>query len=256
MIAVGPEADRNPARAHLCPRCGGSVYRVHRRFFDRLLGVFGGQRRRYRCRTGGCSWDGLLAGPGPESRPRARAVWVVAITLLLAVVLSATVYQIRVRKNIQSDVMAPTGASLPATFDPPQPDAKAAPSAPQHGCVWRGSGQQPYSGTFSAALVAAGLPSGVVEKLARMFAGQLVSDRLEITDAGIRSADHRRQFGFATKAMVLGETLCVGAVVDIPKGVKVGADLYELVGQDNRRYLVMVVSPGNNVAVLEEQAER
>jgi hypothetical protein len=51
-----------------CPRCGGTVHRVHRRWGDRVLSWFVPVRR-YRCSKGGCRWCGLRVAAsqhGPE----------------------------------------------------------------------------------------------------------------------------------------------------------------------------------------------
>lgn len=41
-----------------CPRCGGKLHRVHRRFFDRLVSVYVPVAR-YRCQDHNCRWNGL-----------------------------------------------------------------------------------------------------------------------------------------------------------------------------------------------------
>ena len=42
-----------------CPHCGGETTRIHRRLFDRLIGVlFDVGIRRYRCRDEQCGWKG------------------------------------------------------------------------------------------------------------------------------------------------------------------------------------------------------
>jgi hypothetical protein len=42
-----------------CPLCGGPLERVPRQWLDRLLSLFS-PRRRYRCRTWRCNWEGTL----------------------------------------------------------------------------------------------------------------------------------------------------------------------------------------------------
>ncbi len=42
-----------------CPRCKGLVYRIHRRFADRVLSMFV-LVHRYRCSSWACGWEGLL----------------------------------------------------------------------------------------------------------------------------------------------------------------------------------------------------
>ncbi len=46
----------------LCPLCGSSVERVHRRFLDRLLSLVR-PIRRYRCKGFHCNWEGNLRRP-------------------------------------------------------------------------------------------------------------------------------------------------------------------------------------------------
>jgi hypothetical protein len=50
--------------AQECPRCGSELHRIHRRFRDRLLGLFLPVRR-YQCKNRDCRWHGLQT-----SRPR------------------------------------------------------------------------------------------------------------------------------------------------------------------------------------------
>ncbi len=42
-----------------CPRCNGWVYRIQRRFVDGLTNILSPVHR-YRCRSGGCCWEGNL----------------------------------------------------------------------------------------------------------------------------------------------------------------------------------------------------
>jgi hypothetical protein len=42
-----------------CPRCNGSVYRIHRRVIDKLVCIFI-PIRRYRCHSDDCRWEGNL----------------------------------------------------------------------------------------------------------------------------------------------------------------------------------------------------
>jgi hypothetical protein len=46
--------------SRICPRCGGSIERIHRSWFDRLLGnTLLPKARRYRCIDRNCAWSGL-----------------------------------------------------------------------------------------------------------------------------------------------------------------------------------------------------
>jgi hypothetical protein len=53
-----------------CPRCGGPAYRVQRRAIDRLISLFL-PRRRFRCGSMGCGWEGNLP-LRPSSAPLTR----------------------------------------------------------------------------------------------------------------------------------------------------------------------------------------
>ena len=50
----------------LCPACGGPLERIPRHWLDRWLSLLS-QRRRYRCRTWRCNWEGTL-GYSPEAQ--------------------------------------------------------------------------------------------------------------------------------------------------------------------------------------------
>jgi hypothetical protein len=44
-----------------CPRCGGPIHRVHRKWYDRAISVYVPVRR-YRCSDESCHWKGLKVG--------------------------------------------------------------------------------------------------------------------------------------------------------------------------------------------------
>lgn len=44
---------------YVCPRCGSDVYRIPRRFADRLVSIFMTVHR-YACNSSGCDWEGCL----------------------------------------------------------------------------------------------------------------------------------------------------------------------------------------------------
>ena len=46
-----------------CPRCEGSLVRVRRRLFDRVLSIFGA-RHRVQCIS--CRWEGLRRATGTD----------------------------------------------------------------------------------------------------------------------------------------------------------------------------------------------
>lgn len=47
-------------RANTCPKCGGRLNLIHRRWYDRAVGkIFLPHARRFRCASPGCRWSGL-----------------------------------------------------------------------------------------------------------------------------------------------------------------------------------------------------
>lgn len=253
--APGPRPSRNA-----CPQCGVPVFRDHRRSLDRLVGIFR-EVRRYQCKA--CGWQGLLAqsttpASAAPQRPRSLNGWIVVGVLLASLVaLAAGIYWIGEGANPMSMAAAPS-QSVAGTAP-----ARTGAGAEETGrvdevrsdCVWAGPGDAPFPGKLAAALTAARLPGEIVGKIDVMHAGHLVTDRLSISNVGIRSADGRRNFGQSTKAMVLGNTICFGVRVNMPPDTITFADLYELVDDENRRYMIMVVARGGNVAILEEQTK-
>lgn len=255
---MSEESGPQPAR-NFCPRCGVRVHKAHRRLRDRLVSV-GHDVRRYRCKD--CGWQGLLPQPRtvPRSRTRlahSRTVWMLVGVLLIPLVgLSAAVYWSGAPAE---QVPVPPGQSMAGT--PLEPDDLRRADAKRSGelrraCVWGGPGQSPYLGTLTAALAAARLPSEIIGKFQSMQEGRLVNDRLEISRAGIHTADGRRYFGHTALAMALGETLCFSTRINMPPDTVGAADLYELIDDEGQRFTIMVVARGGNVAVLEEQSQR
>ncbi|MDP1535383.1 MAG: hypothetical protein Q8L92_17535, partial [Rubrivivax sp.] len=93
-----PDAARHQARDG-CPRCRGSLLRVHRRLQDLPAGTDEGWRR-YRCSVATCAWEGLLQRRDHsasrwsvlvESWPRLALLGLAGLTALGAV---AAVYQL------------------------------------------------------------------------------------------------------------------------------------------------------------------
>jgi hypothetical protein len=258
MIEVATEKNSHQPSRRVCPKCGMPVHKVHRSARDRMVSMFYPVGR-FRCRAEGCGWQGLLHQTPTESRPRtgyarSRTAWIVAGAVLVALIgLAVAIYWL-----YDEDAMpmpkgpAKSVARTPLEPDDPRGAMQHSVEEPHHGCVWGESGESPYFGTLAAALTAARLPSEIVRKVEIMRDGGFVTDRLEISSAGIRSTDHRRFFGRTTKAMAMGETVCFGTRIGLPPGRTVAADLYELVDDTNRRFQVMIVAIGGNVAVLEE----
>jgi hypothetical protein len=258
MTEVKTESDGHEPSRHVCPRCGRAVYKVHRTAGDRMFSVFYSVGR-YRCRAEGCGWQGLLprdpsASWPPTRSALSRTAWIVAGALLIPLVgLSVAILWI-VDEHTQPVPAAPARAIAEPLPEPPSPrqEGPGPSSELPNGCVWKGPGESPYFGTLATALAAARLPDEIVRKFEIMRDGRFVTDRLEITSAGIRTADQRRHFGNRAVAMAMGETVCLGTTISPPPGKMIAADLYELVDDANRRFLIAIVADGGNVAVLEE----
>lgn len=273
MVEATSEANGGHPGRHRCPRCGGPLVKVHRQARDRMFSVFHSVRR-YRCRSTDCGWQGLIDRPRTaaslwSSLRNAPAFWFVAGMLATLVgVLLVQVWLVIERarpvpvapENWQLEPL-PVAAGVSDVGKPLEPDdARLRPPATsaelRRGCVWGGPGQLPYQGSLRDALAAARLPAPLVDKFAAMRDGALVSDRLEISAAGIRNTTHRRHFGYTVKAMAVERAVCFNTRVNLVAGVVAPAELYELVDADGDRHIVMVVPQGGNVAVLDEQTER
>lgn len=55
-----------------CPKCGGPLHRVHRKWYDRFICLYVPVRR-YRCHNAECHWKGLRVGRHHESPRRRRS---------------------------------------------------------------------------------------------------------------------------------------------------------------------------------------
>ena len=273
MVEGNSEEVGHSSSRPTCPRCSQPVYKVHRRWPDRLVSVFHSVRR-YRCRTERCGWQGLRSRSQPsaslwESAARAPATWImVGVLAVPLIVLLARVYLSHggaqpAQFSSQSGQLAPlqeapgeSGAGNVLDADDLRRKVKSSLGEPRQGCVWGGPGQRPYDGTLADALIAAQLPMEVVGKLAILRERGVVSDRLEISSNGIQSADRRRQFGSTMKAMALDGTICFNTRMNLRSETKVAADMYELIDGTDQHYSIMVVEQGGNVAVLEERSGR
>jgi predicted RNA-binding Zn-ribbon protein involved in translation (DUF1610 family) len=259
MVEVTPEESGRQPRRRVCPQCGVPVHKVHRSLRDRLVSVFYDVGR-YHCSD--CGWQGLLVRSrttqSSRSRPaRLRVVWIVVSVLLIPLVgLSAALYWIGEHAQQMPMVPGQSIAGMPLEPNDPRKQDAGPAGELRRGCVWGGPDESPYLGTLTVALTAAGLPSEIIGKFEIMREGRLVSNRLEISSAGIHSADHRRYFGHTTNAMGLGDTLCFSTRTNLPSDTVIAADLYELIDDNDRRFTIMIVARGGNVATLEEQFER
>jgi len=58
-----------------CPKCSGSIMRVHRKWWDRVLGAtLLPEARRYRCMDPQCGWSGLLRRHGRHQHHHSEKV--------------------------------------------------------------------------------------------------------------------------------------------------------------------------------------
>ena len=252
MIEAAADSNGSPPSSHVCPRCGRPVHKVHRSLRDRVVSVFYPVGR-YHCRAEGCGWEGLL----PQSRTgsaRSRTAWIIAGALLVALIGLGTAI---LWSHDEAAMPVPKAPARPVAAAPREPEAPRAAvpdsvDGQRHGCVWEGPGESPYFGTLADALTAARVPIEIVRKIEFMRDSGFVTDRLEISSAGIRSTDHRRFFGKTTKAMAMGETVCFSTRIGLPPDKTTIANLYELVDDTNMRFQVMIVQIGGNVAVLGE----
>ncbi len=214
--------------------------------------------RRFRCTE--CEWAGLLQ-ESPDAlfetsrHARARSGWIIGGTLILVPAIALLILW-----KGGSALDDPIPADIPAAGVPLDPTDPRVLAGGQHelrrGCTWVGPEASPYTGSFGAALASAGIPPDVIAKLELMRERGLASDRVVVSDDGVQSTDRRRQFGHTATAMALGDVVCFTTRIDVLSDANITADLYEVVDSMDRRYAVMVVDPGGNVALLQEQVER
>lgn len=126
----------------------------------------------------------------------------------------------------------------------------------RRGCAWGVPGRTPYKGTVRQALVGAGLPHEVVNKIDLMVERKMVSDRVKITRDSIQTENGKRRFEPTIAAMGFGKTLCFGTRVNFPAGHVELADLYEATDGEGAKFSVMVPYVCGNVSVLAARAER
>lgn len=279
-------------RPHLCPACGRKVRRVHRTEDD-MESRFAESMARYRCVNERCGWNDLLPMHLPAAAPRARPrigrrrapigfagvrnagrQLLRAWPLLLAGVATAVVVSYRLPSNASpatdahSTLPLKTGEhhdGVEITADHPLLKAAQDPVSSagvqrlslKQGCAWGLPGRNPYRGSVEQALVTAKLPAEVIQRISgKVSAGQL-DDRLEITNAGIRSErDEQREFESRNVAMTYGNTLCVNTRVNFKRGHVERASLYEAADNKGNLYSVMVPDVCGNVSVLGARMER
>ena len=126
----------------------------------------------------------------------------------------------------------------------------------RHGCVWGQPGRNPYRGTVEQALKASALPPEVVQKIAHQVRLGSRTDRVEISNAGIRAARSGRVFDASHFAMSYGMTLCTSTRVNFVAGHVEQASLFEASDDQGRVYAVMVPDVCGNVSVLADAEDR
>jgi hypothetical protein len=155
--------------------------------------------------------------------------------------------------------------SAPAQPDPPPPLAQPERTAAAHGpralelrqdCAWGVPGRNPYKGTIEQALDGARLPPEIVAKMSAQIRAGKVTDRLEITNTGIRGVHAPREFSAQSIGMTFGNTLCMNTRVNFVPGHMERADLYEVADAAGQTYSVMVPYACGNVSVLSARGER
>lgn len=141
------------------------------------------------------------------------------------------------------------------------PDAAPAPSSPRalelrQDCAWGDPGRNPYKGTIEQALKGARLPPEIVARMSERIRAGKVTDRLEITNTGIRGVHTPLEFSAHSIGMTFGNTLCMNTRVNFVPGHMERADLYQVADASGETYSVMVPYVCGNVSVLSERAER
>lgn len=255
----------------LCPACGSPLERVHRHSLDRWVSVFRTVHR-YRCTSPSCAWEGVLgrdsgaAVPAPRRWLPLAASFVAGIAVALAAVQGLrmsrstpkpTPDQVALSQGVarQAESTAP-GLDFPgAALSPTDPRVKNNPSPLQlrHSCAWGVPGANPYRGTVSQALSAAGLPADVVRKIADMAERGWLYDQVEITRNGIRSVNGKREFRPEVRAMAFGDTLCFNTRVNFPAGHVEHAAMYQADDASGKTYTVIVPYVCQNVSVIGER---
>ncbi len=122
-------------------------------------------------------------------------------------------------------------------------------------CAWGEPGRNPYKGTVEQALTAARLPPGIVKQIATQVRAHANTDRLVISNRGIRADKGGREFDPRAIVMSYGHTLCLATRVNFKAGHEERADLYQVADAAGKRYSVMVPDVCGNVSVLAERGQ-
>lgn len=142
-----------------------------------------------------------------------------------------------------------------AAFEPPglapaTPDEVGSALTLRQRCTWGQPGRNPYKGTVEQALRAAKMPPDVIARVAAKVKARDISDRLTISNSGIRTQHDRRRFDPHSVTMTYGRTLCLQTRVHFKPGHQERADLYEVADAAGKRHSVMVPDVCGNVSVL------
>jgi hypothetical protein len=148
------------------------------------------------------------------------------------------------------------GASAQSTSTASSAPTEPGPLALRQGCAWGDPGRDPYRGTVEEALSRARLPADVIRQIVTKVRAGVADDRVEITNAAIRTVHDPREFDPKSVAMTFGRTLCVNTRVNFEPGHMERADYYEATDAAGNTYAVMVPYVCGNVSVLGERAER
>ncbi len=160
------------------------------------------------------------------------------------------------RRDALSSVASPATPSAKAPSKPAESGAGQDQLQIRQDCAWGDPGRNPYRGTIEEALEGARLPAEVVERLAGMIRAGQATDRLEITNASIRTVHQYREYNPRSIAMTFGKTLCVNTRVNFKPDHMERADLYEVADASGATYSVMVPYVCGNVSVLSDREER
>jgi hypothetical protein len=260
-----------------CARCGSAARRAHRDRDTRRAAAASGLRR-YRCTAEGCDWQGLLprlsraqarSGIGAVQRQWRRWAWPAAAMAALGLAAAAVV-----RQGVSGPPPLPVVPAGESHYGRPLNDAHplqvkfdTALAATQPGdpvpglslrqhCAWGRPGGNPYRGTVTEALQAAGLPAEVVADIAGQVRKGEVLERLTIAIDGIHAAKSGRVFSPAGMAMTYGRTLCLGTHVNFAPGHTEPASLYEARDSRGRLHSVMVPDVCGNVTMISQGLSR
>ena len=273
-----------------CPQCAASLVRIRRRVEDRRDAADPMARRfrcrANRCEWQGLlSRSGTDADPlrgrdesvppAPTGRPHKRS-WLAGLSGFLgaAAVAGAAVVigvsptdaadqwpttangeAIALGESYDGEPVSPHPLLQRVAFEAPG----AAPAAPAEAdsaltlhqrCTWGQPGRNPYKGSVEQALIAAKLPPDVIARVAAKVKARDISDRLTISNSGIRTQHDRRRFDPHSVTMTYGRTLCLQTRVHFKSGHQERADLYEVADAAGKRHSVMVPDVCGNVSVL------